>query len=539
MMLMNYPAGFFSPAAATIAAVLILSSACGDSANNDDGTPSTRPATTSPGSSDDGAKQELTSGERLIRITGDTNDDLLTGSHSLALGDFNDDGEPDLLVGASQADGPDDQRLDGGEAYVLLGPLDGSQELGVGKADVSYFGASSGDNLGYSVIAADINDDGIDDAILGSPGVTAGFDPRTDQGRAYVFFGGAGFADEKEIDLIDEGFDFTVTGAEGFSRLGSAMAAGDVNGDGAGDLVIGAPFAGRPPGSPPGSERTYVGEVYVILGGDDLSGEKNVAILEHDSLLSGAHAQGEFGAGVAVGDIDDDGRDDIIVGAYRSNLGDELRNGSGAVYVFFGREEFPRRLSIADGDEDVTILGRVSSSFGFPLTAGDLNGDGTDDFAAGARLEGSAEMQGHGTVRVFFGGDNLPENIDLEGDSADVTISGQMTSQFLPSDLSVVDLGGDGTEELIIGSLLFNPTLERFGAGAVYVLTIDDTAPAEWSLDDAAALFGEQAGDRFGNAVTGGAIAEGVSGIAALAAGAYPNDPEDDGVVYLVRPALQ
>jgi hypothetical protein len=529
-------AGASISAAAFLAAALLLSSgACGGDGDKPDPTPSpTEPPAESP--SDDNNAQELTAGERLIRITGDTNDDLLTGSHSLALGDFNDDGVPDLLVGASQADGPDDQRTDGGEAYVLLGPLDETKELGSGRADVTYFGGSAGDNLGYSVLSADVNADGIDDVIIGAPGVTAGFDPRTDQGRAYAFFGGADFGAQDEEDLIDEVYDFTLTGAEGFSRLGAAMAEGDVNGDGNGDLIVGAPFAGRPPGSPPGSERTYVGEVYIVYGGNDLTGEKNVAILEHDVLLSGAHAQGEFGAGIAVADINDDGSDDVIVGARRSNLGDETRNTSGGAYVFFGRDDYPKRLSIQDSEQDLTVMGVSPSAFGFPLTSGDFNGDGVQDFAVGAQLEGSEDLQGHGTVRVFFGAEDLPETIDLAQENANVTVAGVMTSQFLPSGLATVDLQGDGADELVIGSFLFNPTIERFGAGAVYVLEIGEDPPVELSLDESVALFGEAAGDRFGNAVAGGAIAEGVSGIVSLAAGSYPNDPEDDGLVYLLRP---
>jgi hypothetical protein len=535
---MNYSAGPLRSAAALFAAVLLLSlAACGGGDNGGDPSPSPTDSTATPDSSGEPGSQELAAGERLIKIAGDTNDDLLTGSHSLALGDFNDDGEPDLLVGASQADGRDDDRPDSGEAYILLGPLDGGEEMGPGKADVSYFGASSGDNLGYAVLAADINGDGIDDAIVGAPGVTAGFDPRTDQGRVYAFFGGSEFGDEEELDLIDEGFDFTVTGAEGFSRLGSSIAAGDVNGDGTGDLVVGAPFAGRPPGSPPGSERTYVGEAYIILGGDDLNGEKNVAILEHDVLISGAHLNGEFGVSIAVADINSDEHDDIIVGAHRSNLGDEARSVSGGVYIFLGRDEFPRRLSIQDDEQDISILGPVASSFGNPVTAGDFNGDGTSDFAVGARLEGDDSLQGHGTVRVFFGGDDLADR-DLSQEAASITIAGQMTSEFMPSALAAVDLNGDSADELVIGSQFFNPTIERFGAGAIYLVTIGADLSGDITVDSGSvALFGEEQGDRFGNAVAGGEIAEGVTGFAALAPGSYPSDTEDDGIVYLVRPA--
>jgi hypothetical protein len=417
----------------------------------------------------------------------------------------------------------------------LLGPLDGSQELGAGKANVTYFGASAGDRLGYSVLAADVNDDGTDDVVLGATGVTAGVDPRTDQGRVYVFFGGSDFAADDQVDLIQDNFDFAVTGAEGFGLLGYAMAEGDVNGDGARDLVVGAPFAGRPPGSPPGSERTYVGEAYIILGEGDLRGEKNMALQEYDAVLSGAQAEGQFAAALALADVNDDDKDDIIVGSYRSNQVEEAQSSSGGVYVFFGRDDLPRRLSIQEGDEDIRILGPAPSAFGFPLASGDFNGDGTADFAAGAQLEGDEDLQGSGTVRVFFGGD-LPADMHLAGETADITIAGQMVSQFLPSSLSSIDLDADGADELLIGSLLYNPAPEKFGAGAVYVVTIGPEAAEEISLEDVRTIDGEEAGDRFGNAVGGGPIANGVTGFAALAAGDFPTDPDDDGLVYIVRP---
>jgi hypothetical protein len=111
-------------------------------------------------------------------------------------------------------------------------------------------------------LAGDLNRDDTDDIIVGAPGVTAGFDPRSDQGRAYVFYGSADVGDESELDLTEDVFDAAITGAEGFSRLGHAMDVGDVNGDGTQDLVAGAPFAGRKPGTPPGGERTSLGEVH-------------------------------------------------------------------------------------------------------------------------------------------------------------------------------------------------------------------------------------------------------------------------------------
>jgi hypothetical protein len=327
-----------------------------------------------------------------------------------------------------------------------------------------------------------------------------------------------------------------VTGAEGFSRLGNAIAAGDVNGDGMGDLVVGAPFAGREPGTPPGSARTTLGEVYVVFGDEGLSGEANIARLDQDVLISGAHASGEFGGALAVADINGDGLGDIIAGAHRSNLGDESRGATGAAYLFLGREEFPERLTVQGGDEDMRLLGRTPSAFGYPLASGDFNGDDIDDVAIGAKLESTGEGQGQGTVRVFFGGSELPGEVDLSTEGADVTLAGQMTSEFLPTALGSVDLDGDGADELLAGSILLNADDERFGSGAVYIVKVLSAAPGVVRLPaSATVVFPGAGGERLGNSLFGGETVAGTQGIAIAAPGASPPDRPGAGIVYLTR----
>ena len=524
-------------AALFAAALVLLLTACDDEDRAVLEPSQTATDSKSPGTSAEmPSRFELRDDSGVIEIAGETADDLLTGSASLALGDFNDDSEPDLLVGASQGDGPGDGRTDSGEAYVLFGPLDAGRELGTGKADITITGQAAGDGLGYSVLAADINGDEVDDILVGAPGATAGFDLRTDQGRVYAFFGGSEIDERGDLDLATDQFDFTLTGAEGFSRLGAVMAAGDVNDDGIGDLVAGAPFAGREPGSPPGSQRTALGEVYVVFGNEGLSGEKSVARLEQDVLISGAHPFGEFGGALAVGDVNGDGRDDITIGAHRSNLGDEARGANGAAYLFLGRDEFPERLSAQDGDEDMTILGRPPGAFGLPVTSGDFNGDTLADIAIGAQLEGAGDEQGGGTIRIFFGRSNLQAEVDLSQDEADVTLIGQMRSELLPSALASADLDQDGTDELVIGSMLVNADDQRFGSGGAYVVSVHSSPSGVIQLPDSAMLVVPPGGDeRFGNAVAAGEIVSGATGIAVVAPGASPGDRRNAGIVYLTR----
>ena len=520
-------------AAALIAvAIVIIGPGCGGSGS---GQPSDTALRSSNGntsaSSSGGRVIDLNTQAGVVRLAGEDEADLVTGSHSLAFGDFDNDGRSDLLVGAPQADGPENQRTDGGEAYVIFGPLAAERTLGAGKADVTIFGAQPGDSAGFSVLSADLNGDGVKDILVGAPGVTAGFDPRSDQGRIYVFWGGPGLRERRTIDLASDAYDFTVTGAEGFSRLGHSMAAGDVNGDGVTDLVAGAPFAGRQPGSPPGSERTAVGEVYIIFGGKDLKGEKNIAGLEQDVLISGAEAFGQFGASTAVSDLNGDGKADIVTAAYRGSAGD--RPSGGTAYVFYGRSDFNKRLAVADGDQDVTILGPAAgAAFGFPITGGDFNGDGKGDVAVGAQLEsGPTGGQSQGALRAFYGKD-LPAEIDLSKTAADVTVTGRMAGEIFPSSLASADLNDDGADELVIGSQLAGAG-QASAAGAVWVLE-GRALPSRLHLAVEPAWLsvpGAAAGDGLGGAVAAGKLSDGQSAIAALAAAAV-SDGKRAGIVY-------
>lgn len=525
--------------ASLAAAVFVISGACGGSDN--DPAPTDPSQTEGPSGSAAPATTlsdvDLATDDSVIKIAGVGSEDLLTGTTSVAMGDFNGDDESDLIIGAPQGDGPDGDRPDAGDAYVIFGPVEQSVDLATTRGDIAIYGAAAGDGLGYSVLAADINDDGQDDVLVGAPGVTAGFDLRTDQGRVYVFFGGSDLNDTEVLDLQKDVFDLAITGSEGFSRLGHAMAAGDVNGDGTGDLVVGAPFAGRPEGSAPGSERTALGEAYVILGDEDLSGERNIARDEYDSLISGGYAFGEFASSLAVADIDDDGKGDIIVGAHRSSVGETARGSSGAAYVFYGRNEFDRRISVQDGDEDAMIIGAAGSTLGYPLTTGDFNGDEVPDVAVGAQLESTGDIQGSGAVHIFFGGDRLSSEIDLTEDPADVRIGGRDTSEFLPSALASTDLDGDGRAELVAGSMLVAASDDRFGSGIVYVISVHDDSGDTIDLtnDNRAIILGEAAGDRLGNALGVGATEDGVGSVVALAPLADSNNRLDNGIVYLLR----
>lgn len=397
--------------------------------------------------------------------------------------DLNGDGYADLVVGAP------DRASGTGRVHVYFGgPTIRSRSLADDVADLSFTGEALGDAFGASLVLADVTGDGLVDLVVGAPGADAA---GTDAGRVYVFRGGPTLQGR---DLSAGGTaDLVITGPEAFSRLGASLAAGDLDGDGAKEVACGAPndpasataTAGRvqilrggvlSPGvltlhgahagdgfgsalamgdvSGDGRDDLLVGApredgtareagaVHVYRGGSlgALSGAGLDAGGASTPTFRGA-AQGDaFGASLSTGDVTGDGVADLVVGA---PLVDVPGPDRGSVHVFRGGAGLADQDLAAGGTADVTLaaagVGVGAEEFGRTVVVVDMNGDGTPDVAA------SAPASGSGRVLVFAGGAGLSSAalplLSLDGDSA----SGFGTG------LSPCDLNGDGRQDLAVG----------------------------------------------------------------------------------------
>jgi hypothetical protein len=218
--------------------------------------------------------------------------------------------------------------------------------------DVILSGEAAGDWFGRSVASAgDVNNDGYGDLIVGAENNDAG---GTDAGRTYVYFGGA---------TVNNTVDVTLTGtAAGEYFGGSVASAGDVNGDGYADIIVGAQESNA------GS--TAAGRAYMYYGGVNINKTADV-------VLTGTEEWERFGCSVAAaGDVNGDGFADVIVGGYGPTYGGL---NTGGAYVYFGGARM-------DNIVDVTMAGAaVDDNFGDPVAAaGDINGDGYADLVIGA-----------------------------------------------------------------------------------------------------------------------------------------------------------
>lgn len=320
-------------------------------------------------------------------------------------GDLNGDGYEDVAVGApfNAVNGQD-----AGAAYIYFGSavFDTTADLVLRGAAWDWFGFSlSG--------AGDVNNDGYDDLIVGAPGNTFS-GPPNNNGRALLFLGGPS---------MDATPDLILNGSMPGDAMGRSVAgAGDLNGDGFDDIVVGAPSND--------AMGTDAGMILVYLGSSPVNSIP-------DLLVLGTAAEDLLGDAVAgAGDMNGDGFDDLLVGAPGSDLG--AVNG-GAAYVYHGG-------SPLTGGADQTLSGIYGdAAFGSALAgAGDVNLDGYADVVVGARQTG-VPTPSSGAAQVFFGG-SVPDNVPS------VFMAGTTSGERFGTAVAVGDINRDGRSDVVVGA---------------------------------------------------------------------------------------
>ena len=421
------------------------------------------------------------------------------GTAVLGTGDLNGDGWPDIAVGAPAAG-------DGGEVYVWYGPLDALEAPD--SADLTFYAEGGDIEAGASLGAADLDDDGVRDLVIGASGGSV-----ADGGRAvYVVHGAmvedAPLVDSPVVDIIgrtggnsiatdmdfrggddvvdlligtghslifiqgpvtesaedyEDVYDGYVDGGISATEAGATVIfAGDVNADGSPDIVLGAP-----------------GLNWTVESGDDRGEDAGVALLyteatqlrEDDGSVGGVDEQSVAGeiagdrlsqALAPAGDVDGDGYADVLIGAPGT---DARAPDGGTVYLLsgadwwalgdsgrMGAEAITTRI---DGDEEGMALGSA--------LAGNLNLDGDDmpDFAMGA----PGANDGAGAVMVWYGA--LQDT--AKSSDAGWHVNGAKAGDGLGTSLSGTgDMNGAGLDDLLVGA----PAADG-GAGAVWLLTTD------------------------------------------------------------------
>jgi len=371
-------------------------------------------------------------------------------------GDINKDGYADVIVGAPWYDSG---QVDEGLAYVYYGtPLGMGSTVGF-KAEVDQPGAQ----LGYAVsIVGDVNQDGYADIAIGAPIYQN--NGRTAEGVIFFYLGKASgvYADSRvRIESLQANAHF---GA-------SVSGAGDVNGDGRPDVIVGAPLYDN--------DQTDEGAVFVYYGTS--SGIPSGATANR--ILESGQAEAHLGTAVSLADVNKDSYADILAGAPEYDNG---QTNEGAALVYLGSSGGPAASPavVLESNQEYAAFGESLSA------AGDVNGDTYADVIVGAKWYDNGETN-EGAAFIYQG------SASGLNASASQLLEGNQAYAYFGAVSGAGDVNGDGYGDVIVGAYLYDRGEADEGAAFVYYGSASGLYPSLMQME------GDQADARFGSTVSG------------------------------------
>ncbi len=406
-------------------------------------------------------------------------------------GDVNGDGFSDIVVGSPRYTFNSEIR---GKAYVFHGSRDG---LAVSPSWVLE-GSTDGERFGECVATAgNVNRDLYGDVLIGAPEYKVDGNPA---GKVYLFYGTSWG--------LQSAAGWTMTADHANARLGhSVAAAGDVNGDNFGDIII---------GEPNNSSNALSGNGTVYLYYGDANGPSAFA---PDWVIDGDLDNAGLGTSVATaGDVNGDGYADVIIGAPKWNAY------YGAAYVFHGSASGPGTLAEWRGvGEDIGCMFGVSVA-----TAGDVNGDGYADIVAGQYYY-DGTLSDQGASYLWLGGPGGLGGYSLTKDADWSSVGGSQNAEFGRCVAPAGDVNGDGYGDIIVGAPGHVSGTTKTGQAAVF-----HGGPGNLSQESGWDYFSESEGNNLGFCVSTAGDVNG-DGFADIMAGApyYDSGYSDEGAVFV------
>jgi hypothetical protein len=426
-----------------------------------------------------------------------------SGPSPASAADFDQDGYADLAIGV------EGETVSGGANAGAVNVLYGSSggisyildQIWVQEDLANLEGSEADDGFGKALAAGDFDGDGVADLAVGLPGEDIGV--VVDAGAVHIVYGSAPgglvttgnqYFHQNVLSMEDE--------AEFNDRYGSALAAGDFNGDGRDDLAVGVPWESF-------DLDFRAGAVSVLYGtADGLSASGDQFWYEGTGGLGGDIVlQDECGTALTAGDFDGDGYDDLAVSTPGEDLAGVLN--VGRVVILYGSADGLTTTGSqgwVQGQNGVQDIAEEDDYFGETLASGDFNGDGCADLAIGTPQEEVVLQDNAGRVNILYGS---PEGLTAEGDIG-FTFKEYTADDEFGRALAAGDFNGDGFDELAVG-IPYEDLYSWANIGAVEILygassglhrrsAWDDI----WSQNRTGMEDDPQLGDWFGAALAAG-----------------------------------